>query len=217
MKTFGKGATCLLASIGLLGGAAAIPAQASASLEPQPSSTTHTGYVRDCLTQVDAYNASQGRNVSHDECKTTVTTQLDASAPVTVAEVRAASGLSASEKRSLVAAATAGAVQSRHWSQFTTGGAYTRTQNGTMFFNGSEVWVTEVRHGYQGSHNCFTNYTVEVNISDRACNESGALNFRVMNSIWNVNLNGTPITYDASMQATVRANGSIEGFGATIG
>ena len=110
-------------------------------------------------------------------------------------------------------AAAAGAVSSNHWSQFTTGAAYTRTQNGTFYYNGTRVWVTVTYDGYTGSHSCFTNYSVEFNLTGLQCNESGSTTSRSMYSLWEVNPNGTPIYYDVSMTAVLSKTGTISGYG----
>lgn len=68
-----------------------------------------------------------------------------------------------------------------------------------------------------GSHNCFTNYSVGFNITGGSCNESGSTTSRALYSNWDVNPNGTFIHYNVSMTATVKYNGTISGYGATVG
>jgi hypothetical protein len=69
---------------------------------------------------------------------------------------------------------SAGPVYSKHFSWFTTGGAYTVTHNGTFYYNGWKAWVGEYYAGYQGHHACFVNYSAGLTINPEVCSESGS-------------------------------------------
>ncbi|UAJ80891.1 hypothetical protein IT072_07760 [Leifsonia sp. ZF2019] len=136
---------------------------------------------------------------------------------VTAEDIAHDSGLSLLAKAELTAAAAYAGVSSNHWSQFVTGAAYTQTQNGTFYYNGSRVWVSESYAGYRGSHACFTNYVVwPWSISNVAKSEWGGTSSRSMNCTWNVGQPGY-LTTSWGMTATVYSNGTISGSGASRG
>lgn len=189
---------------------AAAPANAE---EAEPSSATTSSYAPDCVAQIEALPES---GLSKEDCKVTSTLKVEDSFVATAADI-AASALSDADKAEILNRRARGAITAKHWSQFTTGAAYTRTHNGTFYYDGSRVWVTTQTSGYTGSHQCFTNYSVGFNLTGTACNESGSASARNLYSAWDVNPNGTPVVYNVSMTATVKANGTISGYGATVG
>lgn len=198
----------------LLVGTVALPATAA----PRADDFSSTYSVPECVTQVKAAIAEGTANgATVKDCVVTTALDLSDSYVVTPAEIQSSTSLTDSEKSTLVVAAAAGAIIGKHWSQYTTGVAYTRTHNGTFYYNGSRVWVTTTYLGYKGSHNCFTNYSVGFNITGGSCNESGSTTSRALYSNWDVNPNGTFIHYNVSMTATVKYNGTISGYGATVG
>lgn len=209
MKSRTAIAACITATAALTLVAAA-PGNAE---ETTPSSTTSSVYVPDCLAQITAHPEA---GLSRDDCKVTNTIQLEGAFTATAADIDS-SALSAEDKAEILNRKARGAITARHWSQFTTGGSYTRTHNGTFYYDGSRVWVTTQTSGYTGSHQCFTNYSVGFNLTGTACNESGSTSARNLYSAWDVNPNGTFVVYNVSMTATVKANGTITGFGATVG
>lgn len=144
-----------------------------------------------------------------------VTTTLGEPTLVTAADVQADARLTQDQKVELTAELARRAIYSNHYSQFTTGGAYTVTQNGTFYYNGTRVWVTVTYSGYTGSHSCFINYAVGVTISNIVCSESGTTSRRDMYMGWTVTIGG--IQYGYSMTAKLYPDGTISGFGATVG
>lgn len=189
----------------LLTGVVAFPAVAA----PSGSSSTRTYVVNDCVSQVKAaIVAGQANGTTVDDCQVTTGVTIGSTFVVTKSQILADSTLSSAEKSSMLAASATSAITGKHWSQFTTGAAYTRTQNGTFYYNGSRVWVTVTYSGYTGSHSCFTNYSVGFNLTGGSCSESGSTTQRNLYSDWDVNPNGTPIHYNVSMTANVFSNGT---------
>ena len=210
---FRRSITLALAAGTLLAGAAALPAGASTLAA---SETTYI--VPECVQQVKAAIAAGTANgTSVEDCEVTTGASTGKAFVVTPADIKTSSTLSTSDKSSMLAASATAAITGKHWSQFTTGGAYTRTQNGTFYYNGSRVWVTVSYSGYTGSHNCFTNVSIGFNLTGGSCNESGSTTSRSMYSDWTVNPNGTFIEYGVSMTAILDSGGGISGFGATVG
>lgn len=189
---------------------AATPANAE---EAAPSSATTSSYAPDCMAQIAAHPES---DLTKEDCKVTSTLTVEDSFVADAADINA-SALSDEDKAEILNRRARGAITAKHWSQFTTGAAYTRTHNGTFYYDGSRVWVTTQTSGYTGSHQCFTNYSVGFNLTGTACNENGSTSARNLYSAWDVNPNGTPVVYNVSMTATVKANGTITGYGATVG
>lgn len=145
----------------------------------------------------------------------TVVTTLGEEEVVTAADISADSSLTTAQKSELTALAAAATIKSNHYSQFTTGAAYTVTQNGTFYYDGTRVWVGTTTSGYKGSHSCFINYAAGVSISNIVCSESGTTARRDMYMGWNVNV--AVVTYYYDMTAKLYANGTISGFGGTVG
>jgi hypothetical protein len=115
----------------------------------------------------------QGKNGRHPvkgvDCTLTTTSTTSAAKPVTVADILTDTTVKSKDRTELLAAAAAGTVYSKHFSWFTTGGAYTVTHNGTFYYNGTRAWATTSYSGYRGSHYCFTNYAAGVSISIQNC------------------------------------------------
>ena len=148
---------------------------------------------------------------------TTMTLEVGPAEQVTAADIAADSSLTAAQQEELLEASAVAAVSSSHWSQFSSGITYTNTQNGTFYWNGSRVWVTQSYGGYTGTHRCFNNYTVTGwQIQNIEKSDSGSTTQRVLYCGWSV-VQPTLITTGWSMTAYVNANGTVAGAGATKG
>lgn len=193
---------------------AAGPASATGGSTSVASSTTSSTTIPACAARVANPTSAEGSKALA-KCKMTTTLELSQPAPVTAAQVKADSTLSATDKADLLNAVAAAAVTGKHYSQFTTGGEYTTTQNGTFYYNGSKVWVGTTYLGKTGSHQCFLNYIVGATYSANQCTESGATTYRNMYSSWTISISA--IQYGYSMTAKLNANGTGSGFGVTTG
>ncbi|MCY7288276.1 MAG: hypothetical protein LH624_08520, partial [Cryobacterium sp.] len=108
----------------------------------------------------DARGAGQSATVLPGESETmlladgetSMTIELDEAQIVTQSMISGDKGLTVTQKAELINATTSSAVRTNTWSQFTTGGAYTNTQNGRFYYNGTRVWVTQSYLGYNGNH-----------------------------------------------------------------
>ncbi|QNE34598.1 hypothetical protein [Leifsonia shinshuensis] len=103
----------------------ATPANAE---DATPSIATTSSYAPDCLAEIEAHPEA---GLSEKDCLVTRTLQVDDSFVATEADI-SASALSSEDKAVILNRRTRGAVTAKHWSQFTTGTAYTRTHNGTF-------------------------------------------------------------------------------------
>lgn len=212
----------LLGSIAAAGGASLIalgaiaPAYADVQ-SPNPLGTIGAGEST-TRSFIDESCLSGGGEA--DQCSYTTGVSLGTPTTVTKADVVADEGLTDTQKAEILAsAADKGrfAISSNRWSQFTTGVAYTQTQNGVFYYDGSRVWVTQNISGRQGSHTCFTNYVITGwGISNINKSDTGSSAARTLYCGWNVNQPAW-VTTSWSMTATVRPNGTISGAGATIG
>lgn len=179
---------------------------------PQQSATT---YVQECVDQVRPLQASGDvEGLTVEDCAVETTTTAGEPYVVSLEEARAAD-LPAEEKDRLVAAAAAQTVTGRRYSQFTNGAAYSRTQNGTWYFDGTHWWVTQARYGFTGSHSCFTNYAVTVTVGGVSCSDIGTETERYVEDQYQVTAG--ILTYVYSMKATLFADGNISDVGATTG
>ncbi|AGW41432.1 low-affinity phosphate transporter lipoprotein transmembrane [Leifsonia xyli subsp. cynodontis DSM 46306] len=210
------GAIAAAASAVLFVVGAAMPAQAAAT-DTAGLATISAGQSS-TNSIVDPNCVAAGKALADCTFKTGVS--LGTPQTSTRAQVLADPGLSAAQKSEILATASptaARAVSSNHWSQFVTGVAYTQTQKGTFYYNGSRVWVTQRYSGYNGSQTCFTNYVVTGwTISNVSKNDTGSTTSRNLYCGWNVNQPAW-ITTSWSMTATVHTNGTISGAGATVG
>ncbi|KFF59353.1 hypothetical protein JF66_11885 [Cryobacterium sp. MLB-32] len=204
--------TAILLSVGF----GVAPAHASGVADSQ----TATSYAPECLAAVaSARAADRGVTVSAELCRVTRGVAVGTAAPVTDRDIAADAALSVAQKTQILAQSRISGITARHWSQFTAGGVYNVTQNGTFYYNGTRVWVTVAYAGFTGSHACFTNYAAGVSISHTSCSESGGTASRTLYDGWSVSalIKGGPISYGNSMTAVVRSNGTITGFGSTVG
>ena len=175
------------------------------------TSETTVTYSQECLDQFKALTASTGESFDTSVCKETTTlVKSGEDERVTLDDVSADTGLDAGQKASLSRAVKAGAVKSKHYTKFTTGGVYTATQDGTFYYNGAQAWVGQTISGKRGSHSCRANYAVGVGISTNSCSESGSASAKKMYYSWTVSLvaKGWPVSYEVSNSITVKANGT---------
>lgn len=147
--------------------------------------------------------------------ETTMTIRVGEAEVARVADIQNDRTLSRNERAELLLAAPFATVRSARWSQFTTGAAYTQTQNGKFYWNGSRVWVTQSYSGYRGEQRCFTNYAITGwAIHGTSISDTGGSSARNLYCGWNVTQPAW-FTHYVSMTATVYSNGSISGFGST--
>lgn len=161
-----------------------------------------------------------GESFTKTDRSTGLTTGVSLGKPATVTldEITKDASLSRRDRTELLDAASRGAVRSNHWTQWTTGIAYTNTQDGTFYYNGSRVWVTQTYGGKRGSQRCFTNYVVSpYEISKIQKSDSGSTASRSLKCSWNVKQGVFPVTTSWSMTATVSKSGGISGLNASKG
>lgn len=197
----------MAASFFLVGGLVATGGAAQAATEPSPPPSAVS-------TSTPRISADQSAEVNLPDGSKIVTT-LGTPQTASVQQIENDPTLTSAQKTELATLAAAAAVSSNHYSQFTTGGAYTVTHNGTFYYNGSRVWVGSTYLGYTGSHNCFINYAPGISITNIGCSESGGPTQRDMYMQWTVGVG--PFAYGVNMTAKLYTNGTISGFGATVG
>ncbi len=200
MKTFTKVAAVL--------GAATMTVLAASTPASAAVATTNS---KPCVVAVAQFNAAHASSqVSDDVCTITTQTRIDSASIATPTAIESDAGLSADQKSSLLVAGAAATIHSAHYSQATFGAAYTQTQDGTFYYDGTRVWVTVTTSGLKGTHYCVTNYAVGVSITNESCSESGSSSVRNMYDQWRVSwvVNGSPLSYDVSMTWHLHANGT---------
>lgn len=146
-------------------------------------------------------------------CGVTLASSGAAVAEVEASALRTTPGLTPTQRREILEAAPRATVRSAHWSQFVTGAAYTNTQDGTFYWDGSRVWVTQSYSGYRGTHRCFTNYVLAGwQVTNISKSDTGSTTSRSLYCGWNV-VQPMWITTSWSMTATVNRNGGVTGVG----
>ncbi len=140
---------------------------------------------RDCVEKVSAAIESGTANLSLDICTTTLTLTTSAPQTATVADIQVArTVLSPNDYQSLVVAAAAGTVHSKHFSQFQNNGTDSQPQFGTFYYDGSRAWLTQTYRGYNGYHTCQVDYSVGYDITNTACTDSGSPSQRMLTMTW---------------------------------
>jgi len=181
--------------------------------------TTFAGPAQAAPSSLAAANsvvaAGQSQTTTDEATGLTTTIKLGTPTTVTAATIKADKGLTTQQKDEILS--TQAVTASNHWSQFTTGGSYTQTQNGRFYYNGSRVWVTQTYAGSTGSHTCYTSYSVPPwTISGVSKSDGGSTTSRNLSCRWQVTQPFGIVT-SASMTATLNKSGGISGFGATVG
>lgn len=196
----------LAATVGLV---FATPTIASASNANSESAVPTT-------VTIEGVSPGESETVQLDD-NTTMTIEMSEAEIVSASDIQSDKSLSAAQKQELLSAQQNATIRSAHWSQATTGVVYTQTQNGTAYWNGSRVWVTQTYQGRNGSHACFTNYVVPPwSIKNIDKSDSGSTTQRTLRCGWNVMQAGILET-SWSMTAKIDRNGKISGGGASIG
>ena len=160
-------------------------ASATADVTNQATEKTQSQVVEACV-EAKALVAGSRANLDAEDCRVTTTTRTSEGRKATAAAVSSDRSLSSAQRSSLLTAMSSGPVYSKHFSWFTTGGAYTVTHNGTFYYNGWKAWVGESFAGYQGHHACFVNYSAGLLINPQVCGESGTDFSRDLQYKWQV-------------------------------
>jgi hypothetical protein len=179
------------------------PLSASASTGLTSSSTTTVSFNADCL---DAIENAPAAELDRGDCKeTTTTTVSTVFETVDAAEATSVSGLTSAETASLVAAAKAGSVKKKWYTQHKTGAVYTRTHHGYFYYDGQRAWVGQKYRGAVGSHTCFNNYVAYPwEVKKISCKEAGGASYRTMTDRWTVVWPGK-VQYEVNEHVDYRA------------
>lgn len=209
--TYGA-AAALLVTASFFGALPANATETPSVIDRAAASTVDITNAPECLELVEAGIGG----LTPADCELTTETSVGDTFAVTAATVESDKSLTSVQRSQLLDSMGTVAVTGRHYSQFTIGGAYSRTHNGTFYFNGSRAWVTVSYAGLAGSHACFTDYSIGLTIAGTECSDSGGSNWRTLRDRWTVGW-GTVGAYSVTMACTVYANGTIAGPGATVG
>lgn len=187
----------------------ALPANAA-------TASTQSGYAPDCVRQVLAISAAQSVPADIGVCAVTTGTTSGAAVKVSKATALADPNLSVADRALVAASATA--ITSKKYSQFTTGLDYTVTQGGTFYYNGSRAWVTVNYLGYTGTHTCVINWSV-VSIDSFEKSDSGSPTNRAEYCQWKVHytIAGVGYSYNYGMTVNVTSTGAIYGTNSSNG
>lgn len=167
---------------------------------------------QNCLKEVaNALGAAETESALHT-CSSTVTLSSSNPVSVTVADVAEASqSLTTAQYQTLVAAAAAGKVKSKQYSQAEYQVTDSETQYGVFYYDGSHAWVTHTYRGYQGTHICRVDYATVYAVSNTGCSESGSTSQRDLQVKWQFNLVAkiVPISWEETYTIHVNSSGNI--------
>ena len=197
----------------VLGAALAAPANAEGA---GSSNTSQPATSAACQSQLATIAKSDPQfAIDHAGfCVGTVTTTNGVTQRETVAEAKAdTSGMNASAKSQIVAAAAAGAIYYQNWSQsYASAGVILEKQTGKILFDGTYAWQRTYR-GYYGSHTCHAagsfaiGYTITVDTS--SCNDPVAAATATNTERFDATLfwKGFPVTTTIEMYSRYTAAG----------
>jgi hypothetical protein len=167
--------------------------------------TLVTGTLSETFVDADCFKALSEAGISDASTQCTVSE----SKPVTAATIAADASLSTAEKAGLQYIATSSTVRSKSYSNFITGLSYTVTQNGTFYYNGSRVWVTQTYLGRNGSQFCVANYAVPPwSVSNFSKSDTGSTTVRTVRCSFDVNQAGLIVT-NRTLVAKLTSSGSV--------
>jgi len=173
--------------------------------------TLVTGTLSETFVDADCFKALSEAGISDasTQCTVTVGASVSESKPVTAATIAADASLSTAEKAELQYIATSSTVRSKSYSNFITGLSYTVTQNGTFYYNGSRVWVTQTYLGRNGSQFCVANYAVPPwSVSNFSKSDTGSTTVRTVRCSFDVNQAGLIVT-NRTLVAKPTSSGSV--------
>lgn len=204
--------TVSTAAMAMVFGVMAI-APASAATSPTStvvsSKTTTNG---ECVAAVSSAQKAGDTSVSLDSCTSTVTVSESPEETATPADLaEAKQSLSATQFAQLKAAAAAGSVKKKNYSQGFNNITDKQSQSGVYYYDGSRAWVTAKYRGYQGTHNCVVNWAVGYVVEEKACSESGSNSQRDLYVRWHISAipSGGFVNWDESHTMHVNATGRI--------
>ena len=187
-------------------------ANANASGNDASTTVTSTQTNQECLAAVKKATESGAAGLSQDMCTAVVTTTAGPTTPVTASALNAAKpALSKSQFASLSAAAAAGAVRSKPYSQSIKQVTDQETQRGTFYYDGSHAWVTVTYRGFNGTHSCNVDYAIGYSITNTSCSDSGSTSSRKLQMNWDVAVavKGSPLAWSESYTMHVSSAGTI--------
>lgn len=196
----------------IFGAVAVAPASAatgSASTIVVSSSTTTNS---ECVAAVTAAQSAGDTSVSLDSCTSTVTLSESPEEAVTADDLaQAKRALSSAKFAQLQAAAAAGTVKKKNYSQGFNNITDKQSQSGTFYYDGSRAWVTAKYRGYQGTHHCEVNWAVGYVVEEKACSESGTNAQRDLYVKWHISAipSGGFVNWDESHTMHVNKTGRI--------
>lgn len=173
--------------------------------------TLVAGAYSETFVDDDCFKALSEAGISDAsaQCTVTVGASVSESKPVTAATIAADASLSTAEKAELQYLVASSTVRSKSYSNFITGLSYTVTQNGTFYYNGSRVWVTQTYLGSTGSQFCVANYAVPPwSVSGFSKSDTGSTTVRTVRCSFNVNQAGLIVT-NRALVAKPTSSGSV--------
>lgn len=137
-----------------------------------------------CEVAVQAMLAKGVVNIPNGLCRQSIKLTYSDSKPVTIAELPSLRGkMSTSEFAALTSAVTLGTVKSRTYIQ-TVGSVMVESQNGTFYYDGTRVWVTESYRGFTGSHRCQVERAALALVALQNCYETGSTASKKLSQQW---------------------------------
>lgn len=214
MKTTNKliAGTVGTAAMALMFGAIAVAPASAATTAASSVVSSKTTTNSECVSAVTAAQRKGDTTVSLASCTSTVTLSESPEESVTAADLaEAEQSLSATQFTQLKAAAAAGSVKKKNYSQGFNNITDKQSQSGTFYYDGSRAWVTSKYRGYQGTHNCVVNWAVGYVVEEKACSESGSNSQRDLYVRWHISAipSGGFVNWDESHTMHVNATGRI--------
>jgi hypothetical protein len=199
--------------------AAAIKAGAAAAKSPTPAPAPDLTLT---ATQTSARESDplceQARASAREAgaCAAEVETATEAATVVNASEIDPSDlGLTSSDGVTLSAAASAGKIYSKKWSQTKRGLYYVNwveKHSGRFYYNGSRVWSTSKTYGLKGTHVCNQGYAIGYSVVVTNCSTDALSSAKLQE--WDyfqvhVIVKGFPIYFSHNIHATMTKSGSM--------
>ncbi|MCU1417492.1 MAG: hypothetical protein JWP32_1666 [Schumannella sp.] len=188
---------------------------AAASDDPGVASTFSSAVTsQSCLDQLHAVERTKGVDADDRLCSGTITFAQSEVFTASIGDVTALAreeGLGARETAALVAAAAAGGIQYRNWTNTYWGGSVVEKHTGRTYWDGVRAWIATYR-GYTGKHTCHTegSFAVGWSVKVISCSKpgSGSSADAVYRFDASVGVQGSPITLSVGLHLSTAANGT---------
>jgi hypothetical protein len=192
-------------------------AHAESITPPENGGVTNSSTVSSNCELALKQAVANGYRASQDGlCKVALKTTVSSSKPVLSSELGGLkSTMSLGDYKALSFAVSLGTVRSRTYYQQVVNLSNTESQSGTLYYDGTRVWVSETYRGFTGSHRCQIERASIFSVTPQNCYESGSSSRKTLSQQWlfTVTVNAGAVSLPFSWSETYSLN--VDAYGQT--